>query len=52
MTKQYESIKLDKRLVDLLRKLKHPGQSINGVIIEVLGKYNKKMIEELQREEK
>ena len=34
--KKYISIKLDAEIVKRLEALKHPGQSFNGVVLELL----------------
>ena len=36
--KEYKTVKLEKTVIEELEKLKHPGQTLNGVIQELLGK--------------
>lgn len=40
--KEYRSVKLTKSLVDQLHEIKHPGQSLNGFIQELVNEKVKK----------
>lgn len=36
MPKTLVNVRLDKKVVDLMKQLKHPGQSYNGFILELI----------------
>lgn len=41
MAKKYRTVKLEEELIKQLEGLKHPGQSLNGVIQEMMDKVKK-----------
>jgi|WetSurMetagenome_2_1015567.scaffolds.fasta_scaffold2095435_1 predicted CopG family antitoxin len=42
MGKKQTSVKLDNDLIEKLKGMKHPGQSFNGVILELINGAKKK----------
>lgn len=44
MRKELQSIKISKETLDKLRALKHPGQSLDGVIQELMIKNEEKRL--------